>query len=772
MSNNTMTWTVEQVLNRVPELGIPHFQRGLVWGDESTAALLESLYYDTPCGSFVLWQPKDCEQFGIRLDAASTTPIRYLVIDGQQRIRSLHAVFDSTADRTWCVNLGAVPGLVPTKDPLARQMSMFVRTLDPVRRSKEQRNLPAARNVVPIRVIEKAESWSDPAIEPYRALLSLDEAAVAKVYGELRKGIVAIRSRPFFVSIQRAGQLAEMVNLYNRINSGGKRVEIEERAFARMVGLQPATFNDLKAAFDEVHGPHESGAKLDRAELERDEVLSRQKERAFGFKLFIRVFLQVCQHHLGFPQGRTEFSFELAEKASFISAFGSLEQTQADALWAEARRVLRQVRSVLRDPLYCDDLRFLPDASALTPVFQLLIHYPRLGEDRYRPLLAALSLRLMLAELDSRRLLELVAVAGDPHQVAMRAIAKMLAMLNDRMTPAALAGRLQYANSIQSRYVLLLYWLERSLGARDFRYAHVPLPHALKGEERKLTEVVEPEKQHLLPFIKAQKLYGGELRRGGSHAVNSIGNLTYISRAQNDFDGGLGERLARLDLEDRDNLEAHLLLDERRGNRVLGDYDALRRKFDKEDLSSVTAARGIFERMVRRRREIVGSAFEAWLGRLDEAVCTALGIADVTELPVLAEHADRLEPAAPWYAKFAPTNMAHWIRGLGYSNVEEDRLIELARRAKAKPAWQEGKPPYRLQLTRLKRIWVKLNPPEVVLRLDPSLPTSVRERVFEALGLAPSAENTIRLSPVPRFEALLDRIPEIEKQLASAAKPS
>jgi hypothetical protein len=774
MANESLTWTVGEVLKRVPELGIPHFQRGLVWGEDSQAALLESLFYDTPCGSFVLWQPENCEAQGVALDAASNRPMRYLVIDGQQRIRSLHSVFGRANEtQTWCLNLAALPEFARKADPLQRELSLFVLTKDPALRTEAERRSPAARNLLPLRTIEAAALWTNPSLDPYRPLITLDSAAVERVFPALYKGVAAIQSRRFFVSIQRDAELADMVNLYNRINSGGKRVEVEERAFARLVGLQPETFKDLKAAFDEVHGEaNKASAIVDPTELERDSVLRRQKERAFGFKLFVRVFLQVCQHHLGFPQGRTEFSFELAEKASFIAAFGGLEAPQADALWQEARRVLRHVRSVLREPLFADDLRFLPDTSALLPVFQLLIHYPRLDEKRYRPLLAALILRLMLAELDSRRLLELVTVAGDPHQVAMRAIPKMLALLKDRMTPATLAGRLQYANSIQSRYVLLLYWVERSLGARDFRYAHVPMPHALKGEEPKLTEGVEPEKQHLLPFIKAQKLYGGELRRGGSHVVNSIGNLTYISRAQNDFDGGLGDRLARLDLEDRDNQQAHLMLDALRGDRVLADYDALRKKFEKNDPGSIASSRGTFERMVRRRREIVGSAFEAWLGRLDNAACTALGIADLAELPVLAEHADRLEPAAPWYAKFASSNMAHWIRGLGYSNLEEDRLIALARRARAKPAWQEGKPPYRLQLTRLKRIWVKLNPPEVVLRLDPSLPASVRERVFEALGLAPSGENTIRLSPVPSFEVLLDRIPEIEKQLASAAKPS
>lgn len=774
MANESLQWKVSEVLDRVPELGIPHFQRGMVWGEESQSALLESLFYDTPCGSFVLWQPDDCEGQGVALDSAAKRPMRYLVIDGQQRIRSLHSVFGRASEaRTWCLNLAALPEFSRKADPQQRELSLFVLTKDPALRTEAERRLPGARNLLPLRAIEAAAFWTNPSLDPYRPLVTLDSAAVEKVYPTIYKGVTAIRNRRFFVSIQRDAELADMVNLYNRINSGGKRVEIEERAFARLVGLQPETFKDLKSAFDEVHGgAQKADDTADPTELERDSVLRRQKERAFGFKLFVRVFLQVCQHHLGFPQGRTEFSFELADKSSFIGAFGDLQAQEADALWLEARRVLRQVRSVLRDPLCADDLRFLPDTSALLPVFQLLIHYPRLDEERYRPLLAALILRLMLAELDSRRLLELVSIAGDPNQVAMRAIPKMLAVLKDRLTPPALASRLQYANSIQSRYVLLLYWLQRSLGAKDFRYEHVPSPHRLKGRERELNEEAIPEKQHLLPFIKAQKLYGGELRRGGSHLVNSIGNLTYISQPLNDFDGGLGERFARLDLEPPSNQRAHLLTDNRRGDRVVADYESLRKRFEKESAISAGAGREAFERMVKRRREIIQAAFEDWLAELDRAACEALGIDDLSELAKLAEHDDRLEPAVPRFARFAPSSLAHVIRGFGYSNLEEDRLIELARRAKAKPAWQEGKPPYRLQLTRLKRIWVKLNPPEVLLRLDPSVSGEVRERVFTALGLPAVDGNTVPLSPLPSFEALLAQIPEIEKQLASQAKPA
>jgi len=740
----------------------------MVWGEDTKAALLESLYYDTPCGSFVLWQPDDCTIHGVRIDAAATRPMRYLIIDGQQRIRSLHSVFGQAGGtRTWCLNLAALPEVAGQADPLQRQASLFVFAKDPVLRTDAERRSPSARNLLPLRAIEAAAFWTNPSLDPYRELTTLDPALVEKLYPSVYKGVVAIRSRRFFVSIQRDTALADMVNLYNRINSGGKRVEVEERAFARLVGLQPGTFRDLKAAFDAVHGPGDVKPDVSAAKLERDQVLQRQKERAFGFKLFIRVFLQVCQHHLGFPQGRTEFSFELAEKASFIKAFGSLGPSDADALWTESIQVLGHVRSVLSKPLCADDLRFVPDASALMPAFQLLIHYPDLKDERYRPLLAALSLRLMLAELDSRRLLQLVAIAGDPNEVAFRAIPKMLKALKDRLTPSALSGRLQYANSIQSRYVLLLYWLQRSLRARDFQYEQVPQPNSLKGPELLLEERVEPEKQHLLPFIKAQKLYGGELRRAGSHLVNSIGNLTYISRELNDFDGGLGEHFARLDLEPAGNLKAHLV-----GDRVLKEYESLRRRFEKADPIAASAGRESFERMVHRRREIIQAAFEGWLDELDRAACKALEIGDLSELAKLAEHEERLEPAVPRFAKIAPPSLAHVIRGFRYSNLVEDRLIELARRAKAKPAWQEGKPPYRLQLTRLKRIWVKLNPPDVVLRIDASVPAGVREQIFTALGVPAVEGNTVRLSPVPSFEALLAQIPEIEKQLAAEAKPS
>jgi hypothetical protein len=208
---------------------------------------------------------------------------------------------------------------------------------------------------------------------------------------------------------------------------------------------------------------------------------------------------------------------------------------------------------------------------------------------------------------------------------------------------------------------------------------------------------------------------------------------------------------------------------------VLDDYDALRRKCDQDEPASPAAARALFERMVRRRREAIQAAFEAWLNALERDACRELGIDDLAELPRLAEQEDRLEPAAPRYPKFETVAGAHVIRSLGYSNAEEDHLIELlGLRAKPlkknKKTWYDGGAPYRWQLTKYKKVWLKLEPPSATLRFDASVPVDVRQKVCALLGVEPASGAHVPLTSVPRFVELMAQIPEIDKRLAAQNK--
>ena len=41
MQNKMPAWTVSEIIQNAGRLGIPHFQRGLVWGSDAVGALLE-----------------------------------------------------------------------------------------------------------------------------------------------------------------------------------------------------------------------------------------------------------------------------------------------------------------------------------------------------------------------------------------------------------------------------------------------------------------------------------------------------------------------------------------------------------------------------------------------------------------------------------------------------------------------------------------------------------------------------------------------------------
>jgi len=152
--------------------------------------------------------------------------------------------------------------------------------------------------------------------------------------------------------------------LYNRINSAGKRVESEEKAFATLVWLHPATGQWVRDLFHDIHGVE--NAREDKLDS-RDEVLERKKERNFGFKLFIRTFIQVCAHYFNYSVGSNTFSFEVLNDPRLQDRLRA-DSVFVEKLFRRAREVLTYVRNtILRDGLLCDDLQMLPETTSLLP---------------------------------------------------------------------------------------------------------------------------------------------------------------------------------------------------------------------------------------------------------------------------------------------------------------------------------------------------------------------------------------------------------------------
>lgn len=658
--------SADDILAIYPHLGIPHFQRGLVWGNDSISLLLESLFLGTPCGTIIFWKPIDMAREGVPL-VRGTGRIHHLVLDGQQRIRSVHMALNGTGEspgedtepggegvgeQVWCLNLARIPELsrmVQGVDKYLQDQYPY-----PMFRLLGNPTNPKARfkhNVIPIRFFfEDRDSEVSPLIH---AGNRTDDLIRAIRDCDLKGRIKRLRKHKLFparVLTEVGGRfdLPEVVSLYNRINSGGKRVESEEVAFASLVSLCPGFGPWLEKTFSQLHPDkqvREEGTES------RDDMLKRRKERAFGFKLIIRTFIQLCAYHFNYST-RSVFSFDAVDDTRFRTDIGRVRD-KVVLLFNKTRDILVFTRETLRGRLHCDDLQMLPDALALLPIFQLLIRFPGLRDlEQAQSIAGSLILRLFLQrQFNQSTVLNLIDVINRSHSLG-----ECLSKLEKKtqVHPSDLHRGLAESNSLVDRYTLLLYWLLREHGAKDLSYRQLP-PERQQALVRKfgaepLSERMEPEKQHIVPYQSLAELFSIRARgRVSRHEANNIGNITYISHDLNHFNSGLGGDRARLEEEPEDNLRSHFLAEVAR-------KDVLDQFLSAADNNQANQARrAAFRRFCKLRRELIVSGFCKW----------------AEELTARARVETRIEPDPQ---RLTPKDDDH-IHRLDFPDTVEDALI-------------------------------------------------------------------------------------------------
>jgi hypothetical protein len=411
-------------------------------------------------------------------------------------------------------------------------------------------------------------------------------------------------------------------------------------------------------------------------------VLKRQKERSFGFKLFIRTFIQVCAYYFQFSLGSNSLSFDVVNSLPFQTKLKK-DLGLTERLFKRTSCVVRSVRKVLRD-LYCDDLRALPDTTPLLPVFQLLIRFPQLKEPKYAKVQQCLALRLLLSKnLSQEDILGYIKEINQAHTGKDCLATLEGKVLRPDDVRAKLPKWLEESNTLQDRYVLMFYWLLRKRDARDFSYRNVnegdeplceiqgsPL-RGKKGYDVKLEEKVQPEKQHLVPYSLLEKLYNIEKRgRVSRGKVNNIGNLTFISQKLNSYETGLGSKPI-----DRSKGRDEKSLDEKRANEKNLDShflaDGVGEAYDHavRMVREATGRAAIPEEAVGKR-ERAQKAFEDFCGSRRNPIAEAF-VNWVKELEPLSI-AERLRPEE----RFPPTMQDH-IRRLKYPDAIEDALLNL-----------------------------------------------------------------------------------------------
>ena len=211
------------------QLALPEFQRGYVWGRTQVRGLMDSLYQGYPVGSLLVWETK-----------AASTPTRQaehdhdrtinLLLDGQQRISSLYGIIRGQAPPFF---QGDTKAFTELRFDLRTETFEFY---GPVK----MRDDPLWIDVSKLFETGLA-AWFDIA-----AAIGLDGETQAR-YAQRLNQLLNIEDRYFHREQITGGKdVDEVVEIFNRVNSGGTKLSKGDLAMASLCGRWPEARNELR----------------------------------------------------------------------------------------------------------------------------------------------------------------------------------------------------------------------------------------------------------------------------------------------------------------------------------------------------------------------------------------------------------------------------------------------------------------------------------------------------------------------------------------------
>ncbi len=528
MELNSGEFKLIDLLKDIQEIGIPHFQRGLVWNEALEKELIDSLKQGFKIGTFLFWKPsvriENFSNYGIPFDSNNKAEnLKYFIIDGQQRLNTILKFYKGE-----------------------------------------------------IKFIEDGSE-----IKHYDSKKGGTCIIPEKLLGEIKIIIDVIEN-----------DIEYAIKNYVKTNTAGKRVEQEEKVFAKMISLDGFQENfNIKELYENIH-PIQSH-KAD----ERRNQLARKRESQFGFKTFLRILFQVCIYHLGISikKGNIDFNYYVDD---IFTKLNSLDIEKRKNIFTISQEIILFLASekdgIIRKELLFDDLRFFPESAMkrIRPVIQMIIVHPEIKQER--DLITNLILRFILTPINDNDVYKLTSQISTNTNFN-KAYQKIISFekIETKSIIDKMHERLSVIRTVQDEYTLLLYSLLRKNDAQDF----VVTPR-LEGV---ISQTHNPEKQHIIPISRFIAINGN---RRNTHIGNNIGNITYISGRQNGLNG-LADNYAPLSNEQDYNLKAHFL-----DNVILDNY----LYFAANPLFNIDGENDErYNRMLERRKILIIDAWKNWL---------------------------------------------------------------------------------------------------------------------------------------------------------------
>ena len=228
------------------ELALPDLQRDYVWNETQIRTLLDSIMRDYPFGSLLFWNTQFLEVVyrdftssfvkgqSFQTSVKSAGQKKRMVLDGQQRLQSLYLAFAGTFDgRRLYFNVTSGPeSTAAAADDVGKNYRFEFW-------GHEESN--RAKRLVPVTdIIGWADRYEDEQIDEVVNMVPLEgaEAGLARRNLRLLRRIFTRELVPITVideeviKKEQAKNLNEILDIFDRVNSGGTRLTRSELMFS------------------------------------------------------------------------------------------------------------------------------------------------------------------------------------------------------------------------------------------------------------------------------------------------------------------------------------------------------------------------------------------------------------------------------------------------------------------------------------------------------------------------------------------------------------
>lgn len=212
---------------------LPEFQRGYVWNRDQVRGLLKSLYKDYPVGGLLIWETEGATG-AVRGAAGEVSGVKQLLLDGQQRITTLYGVARGRPPAFFDGDSSRFTGLHFHIEDEAFEFYA----------SAKMRNDPLWTDVTRLLV-----DGLEPAIKPlYRG-----DAQAAERHMTRLLRLHNVMSREFNIDKVTGADktIDDVVDIFNRVNSGGTKLSKGDLALAKVCADWPAARSEMREALNQ-----------------------------------------------------------------------------------------------------------------------------------------------------------------------------------------------------------------------------------------------------------------------------------------------------------------------------------------------------------------------------------------------------------------------------------------------------------------------------------------------------------------------------------------